>query len=215
MDSTGALAPFKLTKRVTFKSMDGLTWTILAPVDDVMAAKCADINSLFTGDLGKVYGAAGGGEEGAAVSPDTITEEKRLAAFVAAVDEACAVVPKGALLLDARHHVVPSPSFEGVNADLAMDIKSYVHWRNPRQADKKSAFDTMGLTQTTDFLDGIDLDEPRGCWSIIFEPSACMATLRNHVYTGFVGYASLTAPVYGYVYFGNGLRNDDIAFMLP
>ena len=51
----------------------------------------------------------GGGE----VPADAMTEERRLAAFVAAVDDAGAVVPKGALMLDARHRVVINPSFKG------------------------------------------------------------------------------------------------------
>lgn len=215
IDAGGKVAPFNDSKRITFKSLDGLEWTTLVEIDDAMAAKCAVINELFTGDLGKIYGAAEGGEEGGEVPPDAVTEERRLAAFVAAVDDSCAVAPKGALILDARHRVVPSPSYKGLPAELALDVKSYVHWRAPRQADKKRAFETKGLTQTTDFLDPIDQDEPKGCWSPIFEPAACMATLRHQVYSGLVAFSSLTGPSYGYVYFGNGIRNDDIAFMLP
>jgi len=94
------------------------------------------------------------------VAPDAVTEEKRLAALVAAVDESCAVAPRGALLLDARHRVVPSPSFKGLAPEQAMDLKCYVHWRMPTQADKKKAFDTKGLTQTSDFLDTIHADQP-------------------------------------------------------
>merc|ERR1711998_21959 len=213
IDETGNVAPFD-TARVTFKSTDAVVWTALAEVDDAMKAKCSMINDLFTGDLGKVSG-EGGGDEGGEVSADTVTEEKRLAALVAAVDEACAMAPKGAPLLDARHRVVQSPSYRGMVPEAAMDIKSYVHWRIPKQAAKKKAFDTKGLSQTTDFLDSLEGDEPTGCWSTIFEPNACMATLRNNIYPGFVAFSSLSSPAYGYVYMGNGVRNDDIAFMLP
>jgi len=213
IDEAGNVAPFD-SKRVTFKSTDGVEWTTLAEVDDEMMAKCAMYNDLFTGDLGKVSGAVEGGEDGE-VPADAVTEEKRLASLVAAVDDKCAVAPKGALLLDARHRVVPSPSFRGVSTDVAMDVSQYVHWRVPTQFEKKRAFETKGLTQTTDFLDTIEADEPMGCWSPIFEASACLATLRNNVYPGFVAFASMAGPGYGYVYFGNGVRNDDIAFMLP
>lgn len=213
IDEAGNVAPFDC-KRVTFKSTDGVVWTTLAEVDEEMMNKCAAVNDLFTGDLGKVSGAAEGGEEGE-VSADAVTEEKRLATLVNKIDEACAVAPKGALLLDARHRVVPSPSFRGVAAEAALDVKQYVHWRAPTQFEKKRAFETKGLTQTTDFLDTIEGDQPTGCWSPIFEPSACLATLRNNVYPGFVAFASMSNASYGYVYFGNGVRNDDIAFMLP
>jgi radial spoke head protein 9 len=213
IDESGKVAPFD-SARVTFKSIDGVQWTRLEEVDAGMAAKCAAINELFTGDLGKIYGGAEG-EEGGEVAPDAVTEERRLAAFVAAVDDAAAVVPKGALLLDARHRVVPCPGFKGLPAELAMDIKSYVHWRVPRQPDKKRSFDTKGLSQTTDFLDTIEGDEPSGCWSMQFEASACMATLRHNYYPGMVAFASLSCGGFGYVYFGDGIRNDDITFMLP
>lgn len=210
IDEMGNVAPFD-AKRVTFKSTDGVVWTNLEDVDEATAAQCGQINELFTGDLGKVSGGDGGEE----VAADAITEEKRLAALVASVDDSCAVAPKGALLLDARHRVVQSPSFKGLSADQAMDLKSYVHWRAPRQADKIKVRETKGLTQTTDFLDTIHADEPAGCWSTIFEPSACLATLRSNVWPGLVAFASLSGPSYGYVYFGNGVQNNDIAFMLP
>jgi hypothetical protein len=82
IDEMGNVAPFD-TKRVTFKrspapalsaskrptltpmlgrSTDGVVWTNLEDVDEATAAKCAQINELFTGDLGKVSGADG--EEG-------------------------------------------------------------------------------------------------------------------------------------------------------
>jgi radial spoke head protein 9 len=214
IDEAGNVAPFD-APRITFKSTDGVVWTTLADVDDETRAKCAAFNDLFTGDLGKISGAVEGGGEDGEVAPDAVTEEKRLAALVAAVDESCAVAPIGALLLDARHRVVPSPSFKGLAPEQAMDLKCYVHWRMPTQADKKKAFDTKGLTQTSDFLDTIHADQPTGVWSPIFEPSACLATLRNNMYPGFVSFASMNGSSYGYVYFGNGVRNDDIAFMLP
>merc|ERR1711959_746172 len=214
VDASGKVAPFD-TARVTFKSTDGVVWTRLMEVDASMAAKCSQINELFTGDLGKVYGDGAPAEDGGEVAEDAVTEEKRLAVFVAAVDDAAAIAPVGALLLDARHRVVQSPSFQGVSPECAMDIKSYVHVRIPTQAAKKQAFETKGLTKTTDFLDDLVGDEPAGCWSMIFEPSACMATLRHNIYPGFVAFASMASAAHGYVYFGNGVRNDDIAFMLP
>jgi len=208
--SEGKVAPFDCP-RATFKSTDGVVWTPLADVDGAMRAKCEAIDELFTGDLSKQHGVAEGEEAG----DDAVTEEKRLAALVQAVDENCSVIPKGALLLDARHRVVPSPSFKGVSAECAMDTSSYVHWRVPTQADKKKAFETKGLSQTSDFLDDLSKDEPTGCWSLIFEPAGCMVTLRSNVYPGAVAFASVSGPGYGNIYFGNGLRNNDIAFMLP
>ena len=117
-------------------STDCIVWTPLLPVDAAMAAKCAEFNGYFTGDLSKIYGAAPEGdapEDGgssstiaacdvqhwwcaAAVADDVVTEEKRLSAFVQSVDENCALVPTGAYTLDARHRVVRSNNFSGPTA---------------------------------------------------------------------------------------------------
>ena len=51
-----------LTRCAWGRSTDAVVWTTLADVDDAVAAKCAGINELFTGDLGKVAGAEGEGE---------------------------------------------------------------------------------------------------------------------------------------------------------
>merc|ERR1711865_443889 len=143
VDENGKTAPFD-TEIVTFKrcaavvanilllgleliyhlvcSTDCIVWTPLPAVNEAMAAKCAAFNGYFTGDLSKVYGAVpeGDAEDGAPPAEETVTEEKRLAAFVQAVDHSCAVVPTGSYMLDARHRVVRSNTYSGANRSLIL-----------------------------------------------------------------------------------------------
>merc|ERR1712166_1230383 len=220
VDENGKTAPFDAEK-VTFKSTNCTVWTPLPRVDDAMAAKCAAFNGYFTGDLSKVYGVqpedgAPEPEDGAPPAEESVTEEKRLAAFVQAVDHACAAVPNGAYTLDARHRVVRSNTYSGLSMDAAADCASFVHLRKPLQFDKRRVFEQKGLTQGTDFLDTIHEDQPEGCWSLRFDVSSGSAQLRNNVYAGLVVFASVSPnPGFGYAYFGERIRNDDLAFMLP
>merc|ERR1711934_66492 len=216
MNEDGKVAPFDC-ERTTFKSTDCIVWTPLLPVDAAMAAKCAEFNGYFTGDLSKIYGAAPEGEapeDGAAVADDVVTEEKRLSAFVQSVDENCALVPTGAYTLDARHRVVRSNNFSGI--DQAGGVSSFVHMRKPTQPNKVRVFEQKGLTQGTDFLDSIEFDEPEGCWSSQFDAASASMQLRHNIFAGFVAFASVTpANCFGSCYFGDGIRNDDLAFQLP
>lgn len=119
-------------------------------------------------------------------------------------------------MLDARHRVVRSNTYHGLSMDAAMDKSTFLHMRKPCQHDKKKVFEQKGLTQGTDFLDCIECDEPEGCWSLRYDAAAACAHLRHNVYAGFVAFATV-APHggFGYAYFGDGIRNDDLAFMLP
>jgi len=216
VNEDGKVAPFDCD-RATFKSTDCIVWTPLLPVDSAMAAKCAEFNGYFSGDLSKIYGAAPDGEateDGAAVADDVVTEEKRLAAFVQAVDANCALVPTGAYTLDARHRVVRSNNYAGV--DQACGASSFVHMRKPTQSDKLRVFEQKGLTQGTDFLDSICDDEPEGCWSSQFDAASSSLQLRHNLYAGYVAFASVSPHnCFGSCYFGDGIVNNDLAFQLP
>merc|ERR1712196_619555 len=97
VNEDGKVAPFDCD-RATFKSTDCIVWTPLLPVDSAMAAKCAEFNGYFSGDLSKIYGAAPDGdatEDGAAVADDVVTEEKRLTQGTDFLDSICDDEPEG------------------------------------------------------------------------------------------------------------------------
>lgn len=168
-----------------------------------------------------------------------ISEETRLADTVAAIDFAAAVVPRGALIMDANENVVMNRSFCGAQLSLRFeschlfceagqtklwcasglegaevsDPSSYCHFRpvaNPKTQIKLGS----SASATLDIFESLADDVPRGCWSFVTSSTGNAMLLRNLVWPGFVGYASMGGPGWGYAYFGNGLKNQDIAFML-
>jgi len=65
-----------------------------------------------------------------------------------------------------------------------------------------------------DFLDPISDDLPIGSWSLQSDNSKTQITLRSLLWPGFVAYHRANSPIFGYAYFGNGIRNDDLPFLL-
>lgn len=71
------------------------------------------------------------------------------------------------------------------------------------------------LDPALDFLDPLSDDIPKGCWSIQYQKGASCVALRSLVWPGAVFYHAIGTPAYGHVYVGNGLKNNDLIFMLP
>ena len=149
-----------------------------------------------------------------------ITEVARLAACVVEVDHDCALIPRGAFMLNAAHEVIPNHSFEGLHPRAAENLCSYLHFRAQENLEKKSLLDREGLTKSLDFLDPADEDLPVGCWSLHFDPAGfkgtvgSVVTLRSLLWPGFVFYHVVGTRQYGSAYVGTGEKNRDIGFML-
>lgn len=63
-------------------------------------------------------------------------------------------------------------------------------------------------------MDSIANDKPEEMWVAIHNNSATQAYLRNLYWEGFHFYSVLDSAEYGSVYFGLGVPNHGIAFML-
>ena len=77
----------------------------------------------------------------------------------------------------------------------------------------------------TKFLDPLEKDTPLGVWSLHKDSSKTIVssvqgiimvqiTLRNLQWPGFVAYHRANTDVYGWCYFGNGLKNSDLPFLV-
>jgi hypothetical protein len=64
----------------------------------------------------------------------------------------------------------------------------------------------------SDFLDEAASDLPKGCWAVQ-EVDSMMTILRHNVWKGYLAYHKGASCEHGCVYVGDGLRNDDFAFM--
>jgi hypothetical protein len=71
-----------------------------------------------------------------------------------------------------------------------------------------------GFVTSTDFLDCIDKDAPAGMWALSNNSAGTQTFVRNLYWEGYCFYAVLGTQEHGSAYFGSGVPNYDIAFML-
>ncbi|CAM9172444.1 unnamed protein product [Phaeothamnion confervicola] len=199
----------------------------MPPLSPEFAAKAAAVTSRFLGepslpldgepeDDPAAAAEAEDSEDGAATAParERLREEHRLAYIVAQIDREVAVVPRGAWVVDGARRVRPKRPFEGLSAEAAASLRGYRHFRPPQGAQAVAALERKGLVRADDFLDALEEDRPAGIWSVFIEPSGSVAGLRSRLWPGFYFFHEIGTPEYGGVYFGTGLRNTDLAFML-
>jgi len=65
-----------------------------------------------------------------------------------------------------------------------------------------------------DFLDPVQGDLPRGCWSLQSDPSGTKVTLRSLLWPGYVSYHRAHSRIFGGLYIGDGRKNVDLPFLL-
>ncbi|RHY14394.1 hypothetical protein DYB25_007365 [Aphanomyces astaci] len=140
-------------------------------------------------------------------------EVDRLVLIVEAVDSHTSLIPCGAFVVSATHHVVPNRLFQGLTWEKALQLGSYHHFREATSAERKNALATPGLVRPSDFLDPLTVDLD-GTWTLRKDGTGSVVLLRNLLYPGFVFFHKPRTGHYGSVYFGDGLRNPDLAFML-
>lgn len=138
-------------------------------------------------------------------------ELDRLAVMVSTIDTDCAMMPAGALIKQPSGKVEESQTFKGLPYSKATSLKSYVFINKPKEV----SVNADAITASTDFLCPCDEAVPKGALVCKFDESINVVSWRSLVYEGFYGYSMVGAPMQGYCYFGSGIKNADIAFMLP
>lgn len=224
-----------LTDKKSFFSVDGVTWAQLPALHPVLLNTCLRIKGRLTGSAAHEYLVQEPAtsfnstvppevsllrkeerkEDGSVMYTTTLTEEKRLAALVVAIDTDAAVVPRGAYHKTPTGEIEINPSFEGLSAADAKKLKSYFHFRTPVVLPKKSPTETAQLEKSLDFLDTIADDIPDGSWSVQQERGCSVVILRSLLWPGLVAFHVPGTRKYGYCYVGTATKNLDLAFMLP
>ena len=143
--------------------------------------------------------------------PEFVTELQRLAVMVMAIEMECALCPAGALMKKVDHTIVPSPTYVGASFDAACAVKSYVYMNKPKPVDVNAS----ATKAAADFLTLASDCMPAGSLTTSFDAANNVVTVRSLLYPGFITYNFVGMPIWGNCYSGNGLKNVDIAFMLP
>lgn len=148
--------------------------------------------------------------------PEKFREINRLSFIVRKIDHDCSLIPRGALFVDAKKNVKRDPSFYGLSFQTGTQHRGYMHFRKPESPQAISLLKQPGIVTSTDFLDSIDKDFPKDMWLINMSEAGDVAQVRNLYWEGYGFYCSIeeTSRGYGGSYFGNGIPNENIIYML-
>ena len=134
------------------------------------------------------------------------TEAVRVAATVAAIEDACGVVPVGAFSVNASRHVVPNSAFAGISASGATALASWAHFRVPRAPARVAALaKAAAVPGTHDFLDSLADDEPAGAWAPALDLAKGVVRVSSLQWPGYFAFATIDGTgKWGAIYCGDG-----------
>ena len=148
------------------------------------------------------------------VIPKNFKELDRLAYVVTAIENDTHVVPQGAFKLLPKHEVRRNVAFKGLAKEEQRDLSKYLHFRNVQSMGKKILIESDESVFRDDIFDVITEDKPKGSWCVQLDSSKEIATVRSLLWPGYVAYNELGTGKFGGAYFGDGLKNKDLTFML-
>lgn len=141
-------------------------------------------------------------------------EEDRLSATIRLIENEALIVPRGAFVQQPTGEITRNRLFDGLTAIEAAKHGNYLHFREAQSLKDKSLLYRANLDKAIDFLDPIDEDQPKGCWSLQFERGSALVLLRSLKWPGSAFFHVPGTQSYGCVYYGIGEQNKDIPFML-
>lgn len=180
-----------------------------------------ELNVYFTGEHDRVVIDAAASnpvvideDEGIIIPAKRVTELNRLSQVVYSIESNCACVPKGSFKFTPLKETIRNEAFRGLTPDRAFSLDQWQHFRPVQQAEKVGLMQRDESTFNHKFLDDISADFPRHCWSIVKDSTQTVASLRNNLWPGYYAYHRVNTPVFGSIYIGNGVRNNDLPFMV-
>jgi len=147
--------------------------------------------------------------------PKKLSEADRLAQLIAEIDFETSCVPRGAYCIDESHTIVPAQDFKGLGDAEAQSLTSFVHFRAPvgiaalRTLARKDA-----QVYSSQILDGLDGDQPKGCWALRKDPTKSLVTVRSLNWPGYIAYHVPATKKFGSVYFGYAQKDLTLPFVL-
>ncbi|XP_066036492.1 radial spoke head protein 9 homolog isoform X1 [Chamaea fasciata] len=213
------LGPDRAAPRSRLYSLNCVDWSLLTPATKEMLALAEQVKGRFQGDPSFEYSLAEINAEAAASliqsgKEPVMKEEARLIATIEQIDRDVGIVPRGAFVKTPLGSVHENRHFEGLSLVEAKKLSSYFHFTDPVNLKNKTLLEKADLDPSTDFLDSLEHDIPRGSWSIQLEKGGTVVVLRSLLWLGLTFYHVPMTKQFGYVYFGTGEKNLDLPFML-
>lgn len=209
---------------------DGLSFSKLPAVDDFIKEKAKNVRTMFTGSPSFLHKdpavpKANGEEEeeepeeedpDKPVDPSKrkLTELERLAHTVESIDADTCVTPRGSFVLTPTGTVAKNNSFEGLSPVNATDIKNFLLFRDPRSSKTLARVRKLGVANNFDFLDSLTDSHPEGAIVLQADESGTSVSVRSLVWPGYEFTLETSTHNFGGAYFGYGLKNEDVLFMV-
>mmetsp|Transcript_2825 Transcript_2825/g.4355 ORF Transcript_2825/g.4355 Transcript_2825/m.4355 type:complete len:267 (-) Transcript_2825:63-863(-) len=205
-------------KKFYFCTTSDYTLKAAPPLNEEYSTIASKIASPFLGDPSFF---AYNGEEADQESEDPeakpverFREVHRLTYTIQKIDHDCFLVPRGSLSVDTGKRVMVNNNYQGLSYQTSLQLRAYMHLRRPENPQGIALMKRPGIVKTDDFLDCIDKDQPKEMWIISHDSAGTISFVRNLYWEGYGFYAVLKSNDYGGAYFGTGVPNYDIAFML-
>ena len=108
----------------------------------------------------------------------------------------------------------PNNFFYGLNEIKAKDLSQWHHFRSPQTESGRQKIEADNVVFSSDFLDNLVEDKPKGVWSLQVSADGNCSSCRNLQWPGYSAFHRLGTANFGSFYIGNGIKNIDLAFML-
>ncbi|KXZ53946.1 hypothetical protein GPECTOR_6g864 [Gonium pectorale] len=187
-----------------FYSQDGARWSDLQPVDGETAVRAARIKGQLSGDAAKNYELEEKDPNAPEPSPDADEEVKPLVFQIPelsvlryrvdSITAATSIIPTNSTIVNAASQVVPNRLFAG--CPYPEKLESYAH---------RTAQPGSGVTLANDL---------RGTWAVQYDAFKGVAQVRSLLWPGYFFYYAANELTWGALYVGDGVRNNDLIFML-
>jgi len=203
-------------KKFYFCTTSDYTLRALPQISEAYKTQAEKITSSFLGDPSFF---AYNGEEPEPEDPEAPPVERfrevhRLTNTVFKIDHDCALLPRGALCVDTGKKVIINGNFQGLSFQTSSQLRAYLHYRRPESLQGIALLKRPGIVKADDFMDCVDKDLPVEMWAISHDSAGTVAHVRNLYWEGYAFYSVLKSTEFGGAYFGTGVPNYDIAFMM-
>mmetsp|Transcript_13487 Transcript_13487/g.35985 ORF Transcript_13487/g.35985 Transcript_13487/m.35985 type:complete len:261 (+) Transcript_13487:41-823(+) len=199
--AVGVMHSLKEPTKKYFYCSDGATWAQMPEPESPIVEACRKIptNVNLNGDPQFQYNIKTEVPEGEEPPENeeeldvSITEDVRVAFIVKEIEGAIAMIPAGAIVPEPKLGI---PMINSMFTGLAQE-------------------ESLALT-SWELLSGLSASQQlAGSLKAKYIPAHDLTVLRSLLWPGFAAYTVPRSSTWGYVYVGDGKKNDDIAFSLP
>ncbi|MCQ2820588.1 MAG: hypothetical protein MJ252_25260 [archaeon] len=145
---------------------------------------------------------------------DNFTEELKLSYMIRQIDYDTSIFPEGALRLIPEHELRVNKTFKGLKPEELKNKNKFLHFRPIRDEKKREYIETDEAIERFDILESIETDDVKGSWSIQLDPTKTICNVRSLLWPGYYAVHKANSKIFCSCYFGNGIKNADLPFMI-